>query len=467
MTQIDLTALDATRQAQMVRSRTISARELVKATLARIDDVDPMVNAFRVVMAEQALADAERIDSLPDAERAELQLAGVPVAIKDDTDVAGESTMWGSVMDRGICETDAEVVSRLRQQGAVIIGKTNVPELTLWPWTASDQWGVTRNPWNLERTPGGSSGGSASAVCTGMAAMALGSDGGGSIRYPAGLTGLVGIKPQRDRIPLGPDHASGWHGLVTLGPLTRSVRDAALFLDIVATTTSPAMFRDAANAPTPRLRIAVSTNPPPGSGVSLSAAGSEIVEDAADLLRGLGHEIVETDIDYSLAALWNSTVRLLKGAQDDVASLPDRDQLEGRTRAVARLGRLLPHRSLRRAIQREQRIAMTINRVFDAADVLLTPLCESPAPLVDKCPKRGAIRSLRASNTSAWLVPWNLTGQPAIAIPTGIDHDNLPTAIQLAGQAGDEATLLAIAAQIETARPFPRWTTPSPTDPDT
>jgi len=456
VTQTDPTALDATDQAGKVRSRAISARGLVEATLARIDEIEPMVNAFRVVLATEALDAAERVDLLPDVELAALPLAGVPVVVKDDTDVAGQSTMWGSAVDRGVCANDAEVVSRLRGTGAVIIGKANVPELTLWPWTASDRWGVTRNPWNLDRTPGGSSGGSASAVCTGMAAMALGSDGGGSLRYPAGLTGLVGVKPQRDRVPLGPEHASGWHGLLVLGPLTRSVRDAALFLDAVTTTTASTMFRDALSTPAPPLRIALSTNPPPGTQVSLSPAHRATIEDAADLLADLGHEIIDIDIDYGLASLWSSTVRLLKGAQDDVASMPSRNHLEARTRAVARMGRLLPARSLRTARKREHQIAMSINRVFDAADVVLTPLCESPAPRIDQCPKRGAMRSLRAANTSAWLVPWNLTGQPAIAIPTGID-DGLPTAIHLAGRAGDETTLLTVAAQIERARPFPRW----------
>ncbi len=458
MPPIDLVALDATEQADMVRSRTISATQLVEATLARIDNIEPMVNAFRVVMSKEALADAARIDSLPDAELAKLQLAGIPVAIKDDTDVAGQSTMWGSAVDRGICEQDSKVVGRLRQAGAVIIGKTNTPELTLWPWTATDRWGVTRNPWDLDRTPGGSSGGSTAAVCTGMAAMALGSDGGGSVRYPAGLTGLVGLKPQRDRVPLGPEHASGWHGLVALGPLTRSVRDAALFLDVISSTSTTATFRDAINKPVIPLRIALSMNSPPGTQVSLSQARRQSVEDAADLLASLGHEIIEIEIDYGLASLWNSTVRLLKGAQHDVDSMTNGDRLEARTRAVARLGRVIPNRSLRAALRHEQRVTMSINRVFDATDVVLTPLCESPAPLVDRCPKRGAIHSLRAANTSAWLVPWNLTGQPAIAIPTGVDDDNLPTAIHLAGQAGEETTLLALAGQIEHVRPFPRWT---------
>ncbi len=458
MTQIDLVELDATEQAAMVRARTISARDLVAHTLARIDDVDPHVNAFRIVMTEQALLDAEQIDRLPDDDLSQLQLAGVATAIKDDTDVAGQSTFWGSSADRGICTSDAEVVSRLRRAGAVIIGKTNVPELTLWPWTATDRWGVTRNPWDLSRTAGGSSGGSAAAVCTGMAAMALGSDGGGSVRYPAGLTGLVGLKPQRGRVPLGPEHASGWHGLVVLGPLTRSVRDAALFLEIAGFDTDTSNFVNAVNTPPDRLRIAVCTNPPPGSQVKLSKERRHQVNETAALIAGLGHEVCELEVGYGFQSLWNSTVRFLKGVQHDVSSMPDQGDLEARTRSVARMGRLLPDRSLRSALRRQGRITASINKVFDNADVVLTPLCESPAPRVDQCPSQGAVRSLRAANTSAWLIPWNLTGQPALVIPTGLDDDHMPTAIQVVGRPGAEAALLSLALQIDEAQPFPSWT---------
>jgi amidase len=463
VTQIDLTGLDATGQVQLVHSNAVTARQLIEATLRRIDDVEPSVNAFRVVMAERALLDADGIDSLSDDECAALPLAGVPVAIKDDTDVSDQSTMWGTAIDRGAVSQNAEVVDRLRRAGAVVIGKTNVPELTLWPWTSSQRWGETRNPWDTDRTPGGSSGGSAAAVCSGMAAMALGSDGGGSIRYPAGLTGLVGVKPQRGRVPLGPEHGSGWHGLVVLGPLTRSVRDAALFLDVVSDDTTGTTLRDAISMPARPLRIGVAIDAPSGTQVSLSAVRAATVEDAAAMLFDLGHTIVEVDIDYGLESLWNSTVRLLKGVGLDVACLPDQPRLEQRTRAVARLGRLLPARSLRRALEREHDVATSINHVFDIADVILTPLCGSPAPRLDACPSRGAVRSLWKANTSAWLVPWNVIGQPALTVPTGIDGDHLPTAIHLAGRPNDEATLLALAAQIETARPFPLWSPAAPT----
>lgn len=458
MTSLDLLVHDATGQAEMVRSGEAEARSLIEATLRRIDRLDGGINAYRVVMADSAIADAKRIDGLSDAERASLPMAGVPVAIKDDTDVEGQTTAWGSAADRGICEKDSDVVARLRAAGAVIIGKTNVPELTLWPWTSSERWGVTRNPWSTERTPGGSSGGSAAAVSAGMAALALGSDGGGSVRYPAGLTGLVGLKPQRDRIPVGPEHHSSWHGLLVLGPLTRSVRDAALCLDIASESRNASVFRDAVRAPPERLRVAVSTNPPPGTQASLSSTGRDAVDTASTLLAELGHSVVQVDLDYGgLACLWNSTVRLLAGVRDDVATMPDRRDLEHRTRAVARLGSLLPTRSLREALRRQEAIADSINAVFARADLVLTPLCASPAPRLDDCPTRGAMRSLRKANTSAWLAPWNVIGQPGIAVPIGTDEDGIPTAIHLAGRFQDEATLLALAAEIEANRPFPNW----------
>lgn len=458
MTSLDLVGLDATEQAEMVRSGAVRARNLVEATLRRIERLDGVINAYRVVMAESALDAADRIDELADSDRMSLPLAGVPVAIKDDTDVAGQMTAWGSKADRGTCERDSEVVARLRHAGALIIGKTNVPELTLWPWTASQRWGVTRNPWNTAHTPGGSSGGSAAAVCTGMAAMALGSDGGGSIRYPAGLTGLVGVKPQRDRVPVGAEHHSGWHGLLVLGPLTRTVRDAALFLDVVASRRAERPFRDAVAAPGGRLRIAVSTNPPPGTQASLSVVGNEAVDVASALLTDLGHSVFRVDLDYGLAALWNSTVRLLRGVRDDVAAMPDHEDLERRTRTLARLGSLIPARSLANALRREREVAASINAVFERADVVLTPLSPSPAPRIEDCPKRGAIRSLRKANTSAWLAPWNVIGQPGIVVPIGVDDHGLPTAIHLAGRAADESTLLSLANEIQAEHPVPRWT---------
>src|ERR1700684_3022082 len=242
----------------MLTVATITAPALLEIYLDRIARLDPQLRSYRVVLADtarqEALAAQRRLDA---GER--LPLLGVPVAIKDDNDVAGELTPCGSSAVSTPATQDAEVVSRLRAAGAVIIGKTNVPELMIFPFTESLTFGATRNPWNTALTPGGSSGGSGAAVAAGLAAAALGSDGGGSIRIPSGWCGLFGLKPQRDRISLSP-HDNAWCGLSANGPLARTVTDAALFLD--STTTKPGPdggYVAAARREPGRLRVALST----------------------------------------------------------------------------------------------------------------------------------------------------------------------------------------------------------------
>src|SRR6516165_2528752 len=210
--------------AELVRAREVHPRELVELSLRRIEALNPRLNAFRVTLADEALAAAESV--------AEGPLAGVPIAIKDDVPVAGQSTTRGSRSYGPPQAADAELVRRLRAAGAIPIGITNVPELMIFPWTASDANGITRNPWNVERTPGASSGGSAAAVAAGLAAAATAADGGGSIRIPAACCGLVGMKPTRGRVSQAP-LAQGWLGLTVYGALARSVADSALLLDVV------------------------------------------------------------------------------------------------------------------------------------------------------------------------------------------------------------------------------------------
>ena len=186
----------------------VSPVEVVASLRERIDRVNARINAFVTLLPETADETAKKAEEAYRRGKAR-PLEGVPVAIKDDTDVAGQTTAWGSAVDRGMCDHDAEVVRRLRRTGAVVIGKTNVPELTLWPWTATRRWGVTRNPWNLDRTPGGSSGGSAAAVAGGLISLGTGGDGGGASRIPAGDTGLLGMKGTYRRLSPGPRAARG------------------------------------------------------------------------------------------------------------------------------------------------------------------------------------------------------------------------------------------------------------------
>ena len=237
----------------------------------------------------------------------------MPVAIKDDCDVAGDVTGHGSDAFDVPAPADAEVVRRLRGAGAIVIGKTHVPELEIVPATESAAWGTTRNPWDLGRTPGGSSGGTAAAVAAGMAGGGLGSDGGGSIRIPAGCCGLFGIKPQRDRVPVAP-RARTWNGLSVFGPITRTVADAALFLDVTAD--GGGGFAAAAARAPGRLRIALSLKVPPGVFVRPDAEQRGAVERVAERLRALGHAVEEHDPAYGNLITW-FTVRYLRGIRED------------------------------------------------------------------------------------------------------------------------------------------------------
>ncbi|KJY25289.1 amidase family protein, partial [Streptomyces katrae] len=207
----------------------VSSRELTERSLARIAAAQPSLNAFRIIRAEAALAEAEAADRrLARGER--LPLLGVPVAVKDDMDVAGEPTAFGCAGDFPPKPADSEAVRRLRAAGAVVVGKTQTPELGQWPFTEGPAFGATRNPWDTQYTPGGSSGGSAAAVAAGLVPAALGSDGAGSVRIPAAWTHLVGVKPQRGRISTWPE-PEAFHGLTVNGVLARTVADAALLLD--------------------------------------------------------------------------------------------------------------------------------------------------------------------------------------------------------------------------------------------
>ena len=453
MDLVELCHAGAARQSQLVRDRVVSARELVEATLRQIESLDPRLNAFRTVMADQALAQASLIDH--DRIHPEgLSLLGVPVAIKDDTDVEGETTAWGTDAHDSPAARDAEVVARLRAAGAIIIGKTNVPELDAWPWTSSPTWGITRNPWDTTRTPGGSSGGSAAAAAAGMCGVALGSDGGGSVRYPAALTGLFGFKPQRDRIPLGVQHADGWNGLLAYGSLSRTVADAALFLDATTGTGSHRLFSNQIDAAPPSLRVAVSFDPPPGSMAHLTADRRHAIEETAELLRGLGHHVVEQEVTYTRLAMRNTTVRYLAGVHHDAGTIAHPERLAGSTRRLARIGALIPQAAIARSRRAEHRLAASINQIFEHADIVLTAVAGSPAPRIEDTGCSGVIRSLLASNNGAWTMPWNAIGQPAASVPAGFDAHGLPLAVQLCGRPDDDTTVLRVARQIEVARPW-------------
>jgi amidase len=447
-------------QAAALATGSVSSRELTERSLERIEATQPTLNAFRVVCAEQALADADEADRRLAAGERE-PLLGVPVAIKDDVDLAGHETPFGCAGEHRPAERDAEPVRRLREGGAIVVGKTNAPEVGQWHFSETEAFGVTRNPWQPEHTPGGSSGGAAAAVAAGIVAGAMGSDGAGSIRIPAAWTNLVGLKPQRGRVSTWPD-AEAFNGLSCYGPLTRSVGDSALLLDVLAGNvpadrhhvTAPAEpFAAAAARPPERLRIALSFATPIGATNKLDTEHRAAVEALAASLVELGHEVEPRDPDYGLVG----AALIPRGMSAVEAWLTEREvdraQLEPRTRVHARMGRLLSGAPTRAARAAELPLRRRMGAIFDDFDLVLTPTTALPPPRIDHFKGRGYwATSTAASATCPFAWPWNVVGWPAISVPAGFTAAGLPIGAQLVAPAEGEALLLSLAAQLEPAR---------------
>jgi amidase len=444
--------------AKLVRERQVRPRELVELCLRRIESLNPRLNAFRVTMAEQALGEADAA-----AAGSEGLLAGVPVAIKDDMAVAGQSLTRGS-RSYGPPETaDAEVVRRLRAAGAIPIGITNVPELMIFPWTASAANGITRNPWDPTRTPGGSSGGSAAAVASGMVPCATGSDGGGSIRIPAACCGLVGMKPSRGRVSPYPARESHV-GLSVFGPLARTVADSALLLDAIhgplpsdADVAPPftGSYLEAAGRPPARLRIATSRKLPRPVLAPLSADQRAAWERMGTLLSELGHEVIERDPVYGWGAV-EFTQLWARGIYEESRHVPDPSQFERSTRQMVAAGRrLVPDRRRGKLMAAGAARTARVLELWQEVDVVLMPVLATTAIAAEGAYGKSAPVAMdRSSRFMSFNPLFNLTGQPSIALPAGFGADGLPLSVQLIGRPGAEDLLYSLAGQIETARPW-------------
>lgn len=448
-------------QARMVREGQLSSRELVAACLARIDRHNPRLNAFTNVLHHKALAEADERDRARAAGEPVGPLDGVPVAVKEELDVAGEVTTFGGRGNSVPAPRDAEVVRRLRDAGAVVVGKTAMPEFGQWPFTESVAFGVTRNPWHLDHSPGGSSGGTAVAVATGLVPFGMGGDGGGSIRIPAACCGLYGLKPQRGRVSSDP-HEHLWWALGTAGPLTRGVLDSALVYDVIRgdlptdrwRAEQPATsFVDAVSAPMRPLRIGWSAKPA-AVGVRPAPEHVRAVRDTAALLAGLGHVVEEVDPGYpdTTAAF---VPQFLGGVRDEAERVDHHERLERRTRETVRLARSAPRGAVEWAIRQGETVAVKANRVFERHDLLLTPTIAPRPPRVGVLDGIGTLRAtLRSLPMVAYTALWNVTGNPAASVPVGFADDGLPLAVQLVGRAHDETTILTVSAQIEAAQPW-------------
>ena len=479
----DLMRRSAVELADLVRRRELSSRELVQASLDRIAAVDPVINAFTHVAAESALAEADAIDRTSSASDAdERPFAGVPIAIKDNRAVAGMPlTMCSAPFAGLIADADAYPIRRLRDAGFIVVGKTALPEFGILPTTESAWHGATANPWALDRTPGGSSGGAAAAVAAGMVPIAHGNDGGGSIRTPAACCGLVGLKPARGRISVGPD--AGHSYLATDGVLTGDVRDTATVLDLLTgyeagdATWAPAPatpFAEAASEPSgfQPLRIGLALDPPM-DGAVVGHDRLQAARDAAELLASLGHEVVETEPPWSgLHLLDIFTVAFGPLSAAGVAAAgrllgrePTPDDVEPLSWEMYELARRQDTLTYLTAQNELEQIGRRLVQHMLDFDVIVTPLLASKPVPTGEIHGRGPdpLDHFRRSGLSTpYTAIVNVTGQPAIALPLYTDDEGLPLAVHLIGPPAGEDVLLNVAAQLENAHP---WAGRAPEDP--
>ncbi|CAN5695082.1 amidase [soil metagenome] len=458
--------LDATAQAALVRSGEATAGELLEAAISGVEELNPALNAVVEKLYEQARETAK--DNLTGP------FAGVPFLLKDlGASYAGAPMTSGSgYMRNFVPDHDSELTARYKRAGLVIFGKTNTPEFGIQPTTEPRLFGPCRNPWDTDRSTGGSSGGSAAAVAAGIVPMAHANDGGGSIRIPAACCGLFGLKPTRARTTLGPDVGDTMGGLVVEHAVTRSVRDSAALLDAV----SGPMPGDPYVAPTPErpfaeevgaapgvLRVAFTTEAP--TGVPLHQDCVAAVRDAAELCAELGHEVEEGSpvlegegIERAFSVLWSAGVASgIDGISRLTGRTPSPEQFEPLTWALYEMGRDFSASDYLLAVSALQRVTRLVAEFFGRYDVWLTPTLAEPPPLLgtfDSPPEDPLRGYFRAASYVPFTPIFNVTGQPAMSVPLYWTDAGLPVGAHFAGRFGDEATLFRLAAQLEEARPW-------------
>jgi aspartyl-tRNA(Asn)/glutamyl-tRNA(Gln) amidotransferase subunit A len=436
-------------------SKRVSPLEVMTACLTRIDRFNPLLNAFVAVVADTALEEARASSARWAAGKPKGMLDGVPVAVKDLLWTKGIPTLRGSfaVDENQTWDQDAPCVARLREQGAIIIGKTATAEYGWKGVTDSLRHGVTRNPWDPDRTPGGSSGGSAVAVLGRMAPLAIGTDGGGSIRIPAAFTGTVGFKPTFGRVPAFPLSPVGT--IAHLGPITRTVEDAALMMEVIGRADARDWYA-LPRPPKPFWPLPQFVRQPPRVavvnelwGCRADASVERVFWDAIEAIAKCGVEVVHCEPDWpdireTFRIHWQS------GAANALRSLPlDRqERIESGLLKGAREGGQISLAQFQRAVSERERFGTTLNLFFEEYDFLLTPATATVAfPVGQENPSR--------SDDSHWLAwahfsfPFNLSRNPALSIPAGLSTEGLPVGLQIVGALYEDQALLEFAARVE------------------
>jgi len=469
----DAIDLDAVGQAEAVRRGDCSPEELVGAALERIDRIDPELNAVIHRLDKKALAQVEA--GLPDG-----PFRGVPIVLKDlNAHSAGDPYHEGMKILRDLRWTapdDTYLVAKLRAAGFVFVGRTNVPEMGLVPTTEPEAYGPTRNPWDTTRSTGGSSGGSAAAVASGMVALGHANDGGGSIRIPASECGLYGLKPSRGRISLGPDYGEVWEGLDAEHVVTHTVRDSAAVLDVLAgampgdpyTATPPLQpFATAVGAEPGRLRVGVLDRDPAGE-FDVDEQCRAATRATGELLAELGHQVEDTwpaslvdpqyQMDfitvYAAFAEW-----CLEDTARRIGRPVDESGCEAAMWALAEISRTVTPGRYVLAVQGLQRFARAVCSWWDVDgfDLLVTPTIPELPPTLGQfgsTPDNPLAGVIRSATVAAFTAPFNVTGQPAASLPMHWSNEGLPVGVQLVAASGREDLLLSVSAQLEQARPW-------------
>ncbi len=449
--------------ASLVRSGKVTPLELIEATLERIDTINRKINAFVSLRAERALEEARALTDALTTRKNPPPLAGIPLAVKDLEDVEGMPTTFGSVPFKdNIASRDSIQVERLRKAGAIVVGKTNTPEFGHTGFTKNRLFGVTRNPWNLERTSGGSSGGSAAAIAAGMVPLATGSDGGGSIRIPSCYCGCFGLKPSCGRIPDGPKPLLRFTDIAVLGPITRTVADAALYLDCAAgyhpadpeSLPEPGMTYLAALENMPeKLKIAFS---PDLGRLKVQSDISSLVEDAVRAFEEMGHRVELLDeVMPDVGDAWNRLFSLdiygmLRDHLDKYGPEINRT-LVASLQTVEKL--TVPDLVEAQKIKTEHNKLLW--RLFDSYDLLLTPAMPSEAFAAEGPPPSEIEGTpIGVLDVVGFTYPFNLSGHPAASVPVGFTKNGLPAGLQIVAPHLRDDLVLQAARAFEKARPW-------------
>lgn len=467
MRVLEYAKYDALGLKQLLDAGELSPKELLETALHATETLNPRLNVLSILSPE--LAAQSLASNTPHA-----RFAGVPFLMKEGAGIAGLASRGGSRLIEGLtCEQDSELVRRLKRSGVITFGCTNVPEFGNATTTESVLFGPARNPWNLNHSVGGSSGGAASAVAAGIVPMAHGSDGAGSIRVPAHCCGVFGLMPSRGRTPCA-DYG-GSFGIIRQHVITRTVRDCAAMLDELHGPQAGALFR--VDRPTRpfleevddthrQLKIAVSTASPSGRSTHPDCIAA--VENAARICGDLGHHVEYAAPEYhwetfvqAFADNWCFNFNFVRTLARQLGRQIGPDSLERSTLLTVERCRSLSSAQLYAAFSRLHAISLDVEMFFSNWDVFLSPVCLTPAPLLGVIDSNSEKLTSFAmwidnfiSNFAAFTPIFNVSGQPAVSVPLSQSADGLPIGVQCAARVGDEATLFQLAAQFEQACPW-------------